>query len=214
VDISADAGWLDTALSAMALVQSLMQGRWYDADPLLTLPHVAEPEAAQLAAAGLAHLPRLLDALRGAGGERQRAVATLEAAVGKREARDVLAVCERLPVVGVSWQPPRLVAAAPRGEEEGTGEAAGAGDRGGAAAAPSYQLEVELQRLRGKGGGRTAPPRVFAPRFPKASRAVCLGAHWLRRPVCSARAFPAHALLLDASPLGGILEQLMLALLA
>ncbi|KAL4422681.1 hypothetical protein ABPG75_008878 [Micractinium tetrahymenae] len=159
VDISADAGWLDTALAAMALVQSLMQARWYDGSSLLTLPHLAEAGAAQLEAAGIAHLPQLLQALRSGGDTRKAAVSALERAVGPREARDVLAVCERLPVGGVSWQPAQL--AQPR---QGQGEDA-AGSSGSAAA--SYTLEVELQRLAGKGGGRHTPPRVYAPRFPK-----------------------------------------------
>lgn len=80
--------------------------------------------------------------------------------MGQREARDVLAVCERLPVVGVSWQQPALV-------QRAAGEGGGSGGSSGSQA--SYTLEVELQRLGGKGGSRQSPPRVYAPRFPKAS---------------------------------------------
>jgi hypothetical protein len=150
----------------MALVQSLMQGRWHDDSSLLTLPHFGASEAAQLAAAGLPQLPQLLEALRGSGGARQRAAAALEAAVGQREVRDVLAVCERLPTVAVSWQAPQL-APQPQRPAEG-GEEDGAGNRAGGPA--SYSVEVELQRLGGKGGSRQSPPRVYAPRFPKASK--------------------------------------------
>ena len=221
MDISSDAGWLDTALAAMTLVQSLMQvrcacapaldawpawnalhawnatvacgqhrctcsngylltihtyrptaiarpplqGRWYDDSSLLVLPHFTGAAAAQLAAAGLAHLPQLLQALRAGGKAKQAAAAAIEAAVGQREARDVLAVCERLPVVGVSWQPPALVHR-PVGDEDGSSSSG---------SSASYSIEVELQRLGGKGGSRQSPPRVYAPRFPKARGAARLG---------------------------------------
>lgn len=159
----------------MALVQALMQGRWHDGSTLLTLPHFTEAGAEALAAAGLPHLPQLLEALRGGGAEGQRAAAAVEAAVGRREARDVLAVCERLPVVGVSWRAPQLMQRQEAGEEEGATD--GAGNRGAGTA--SYSLEVELQRLAGKGGSRQSPPRVYAPRFPKASPQVARLAGWL-----------------------------------
>lgn len=113
----------------------------------------------------MAHLPQLLQALRSGGDARRGATSALERAVGQREARDVLAVCERLPVVGVSWQAPQL---AQQRQAQG-------GDGGGGAGAASFTLEVELQRLAGKGGSRQAPPRVYAPRFPKASRACVAG---------------------------------------
>lgn len=134
----------------------LPQGRWYDDSSLLTLPHFGEAAAAQLAAAGLAHLPQLLQALWAGGKAKQSAAAAIEAAVGQREARDVLAVCERLPVVGVSWQPPALV-------QRTAGDEASSSS----GSTTSYSIEVELQRLAGKGGSRQSPPRVYAPRFPK-----------------------------------------------
>eukprot|EP00887_Chlorella_sp_A99_P000213 scaffold13.g213.t1 len=137
VDISSDAGWLDTALAAMALVQSLMQGRWYDDHSVLMLPHVTDAAAAELEVAGLAHL---IEALRGpaddggggggkrrgkGGGGRAAAMRILERAVGERAARDVAAVCERLPLVSVGWTEPRLrqpAAAAQQQQGDGVGE--------------------------------------------------------------------------------------------
>ncbi len=139
---------------------SVIQGRWYDDSSLLTLPHFTEAAAAQLAAAGLAHLPQLLQALWAGGKAKQSAAAAIEAAVGQREARDVMSVCERLPVVGVSWQAPLLVQ---RAGEDVEGSSSGS--------STSYSIEIELQRLAGKGGSRQSPPRVYAPRFPK----VCCG---------------------------------------
>jgi activating signal cointegrator complex subunit 3 len=147
-----------------------VQGRWYDGSSLLTLPHITDAVAARLAAAGLGQLPQLLEALGSSGGGgRAAAVAAVEAAVGQREARDVLAVCERLPVVGLSWQAPKLVQ---RAQRDDAGDAVGsAGQAGstGSSNSSSYSLEVELQRLGGKGGSRQSPPRAYAPRYPKAS---------------------------------------------
>lgn len=149
------------------------QGRWHDESSLLTLPRLSEAGAAQLAGAGLAHLPQLLQELRAGGAQRAAAAKAVEAAVGgAREARDVLEVCERLPVVGVTWQAPQLVHQ----------QQQGAGGDGSGAASPSYRLEVELRRLAGKGGSRQSPPRVYAPRFPKvhfrAARLTgCMGLH-------------------------------------
>lgn len=141
------------------------QGRWYDESSLLTLPHFSETAASQLAAAGVAHLPQLLQGLRAGGKAKQSAAAAIEAAVGQREARDVLAVCERLPVVGVSWQPPALVQRAAGDEASSRG--------GGGDSTTSYSIEVELLRLAGKGGSRQSPPRVYAPRFPKVGWLAC-----------------------------------------
>lgn len=111
-------------------------------------------------AGGLGHLPQLLQALHGGGQQRQAAVAAVEAAAGgQKEARDVLAVCERLPLVGVSWQVPQPAQGAAQQQEGSMGD-------GGSPA--SYTLEVALQRLGGKRGSQQSPPRVYAPRFPKA----------------------------------------------
>ena len=40
IDVSADQGWLVTALRVMQLVQMVLQGRWIHDSPILTLPHV------------------------------------------------------------------------------------------------------------------------------------------------------------------------------
>jgi activating signal cointegrator complex subunit 3 len=155
------------ALLALLLLLLRVQGRWYDGSSLLTLPHITDASAARLAAAGLGQLPELLEALGSSGGSgRAAAVAAVEAAVGQREARDVLAVCERLPVVGLSWQAPKLVQ---RAQPDDAGDAIGSASQAGGSNSSSYSLEVELQRLGGKGGSRQSPPRAYAPRYPKAS---------------------------------------------
>ena len=40
LDVSADQGWLVTALGITQLVQMIIQARWYDDNSLLVLPHV------------------------------------------------------------------------------------------------------------------------------------------------------------------------------
>lgn len=141
----------------------LPQGRWHDESSLLTLPRMDAAGAARLAAAGLAQLPQLLQALHAGGSQRAAAVKAVEGAVGgTREARDVLEVCERLPVVGLTWQAPQLV------QQQQL-------QQGGDGAGPSYRLEVELRRLGGKGGSRQSPPRVYAPRYPKVRSCQRLG---------------------------------------
>ena len=67
-------------------------------------------------------------------------------------------VCERLPMVEVTWQAPRLATGKERKPDE---DAAGSEQR--------YVLEVHLRRLPGTRGGTTT--RAYTPRFPK----VCAG---------------------------------------
>ena len=40
IDIAAEKGWLATVLRVQLLMQSIIQARWFDESPLLTLPHV------------------------------------------------------------------------------------------------------------------------------------------------------------------------------
>ncbi|KAK9814715.1 hypothetical protein WJX72_010327 [[Myrmecia] bisecta] len=153
-DIAADAGWLDTALSTMALVQGLMQGCWADQSPFLQLPHMTRDAAAALGAR-YASLADLLNALRSRSSEARQA---LGQALGgdARAVADCIKVCERLPLVEVSWQQPRLQAQHAQHHEAGTGEAGAA----------QYVVDVQLRRLAGKRSG-AGPARVYAPRFPK-----------------------------------------------
>ncbi|GFR39799.1 hypothetical protein Agub_g285, partial [Astrephomene gubernaculifera] len=65
IDLAAHGGWLDTALAAVNLNQSVTQGRWIDDSSLLMLPHLEESHVEALEAAGLGCLPLLVEALAG-----------------------------------------------------------------------------------------------------------------------------------------------------
>lgn len=42
IDISAERGWLATALRVQLLMQSIIQARWHDDSPMMTLPNVED----------------------------------------------------------------------------------------------------------------------------------------------------------------------------
>ena len=79
VDVSADGGWLHTALGVMHLTQMVTQARFLDDSQLADLPHMSERAERALAAQGVVHLGQLVMApaadlrrwLRGAMDERQ-----------------------------------------------------------------------------------------------------------------------------------------------
>ena len=79
-------------------------------------------------------------------------------------------VCERLPLVEVTWQAPKLA-----GSQERAAETSSA-STSAASPAQRYVLEVHLRRIPGPRGGGTGT-RAYTPRFPKvppASRSCCL----------------------------------------
>ncbi|CAG9467191.1 unnamed protein product [Pedinophyceae sp. YPF-701] len=179
IDYSADAGWLDTALSCMALVQSVVQARWLDDSSLTQLPLVTPREAAQLAQRGFGVLPQLVEAVAatekdGKGGGAVEAA--LKDALGPKGARDVMGVCGRLPLVDVSVEVREHVGAGEIEDEDGVpgdvsaavAKAAAAKAGGSVAAVPAGEWEVcvALERAWGK-SPRNAPPRAYTPRFPK-----------------------------------------------
>lgn len=164
-----------------------LQGRWIDDSSLLTLPHLGPDEVEVLEEAGLGCLPLLVEALAGtdssssssgSGGDgkgsssrRAAAEAVLEGLVGAASAKEVVAVCDRMPVVQLGvGKVPRLVRVR-RGEQgEGDGEdGGGEGAQGlGAQEEEEWEVELELSRVRqGQGDRRGGRPRVYAPRFPK-----------------------------------------------
>ncbi|KAL0039926.1 hypothetical protein WJX77_011783 [Trebouxia sp. C0004] len=150
-DVSADAGWLDTALVTMMLVQSLMQGCWGDQSSLMMLPNMTPEGISELASKGFQAVPQLCQAASENAANLRR---TLTAVLGSsRESSEVMQVLERLPVVDIRWRHPHLIQAKPKGLEEGT-------------PGQEYQLDVQLRRVGGKKAGNGLA-RVFAPRFPK-----------------------------------------------
>ena len=71
-------------------------------------------------------------------------------------------VCERLPLVEVTWQAPRAAG----GQESGAAK-----DSASAGAAQRYVLEVHLRRRSGPRGA--AGSRAYTPRFPKVRLCSC-----------------------------------------
>lgn len=159
VDVAADAGWADTAFSAMKLVQALMQGRWHDDPPAMMLPGIHNKHQADL----LGPLPALLLAVaRDKSGNlvRRKVEAAVAGGGGAHEVRAVLAALERLPAVQLDVTKITKKKAEDSGElldEEGT--------RGGAQ--ETWAVEVSVARTAGKVPRGNTPPRVYAPRFPK-----------------------------------------------
>lgn len=166
-----------------------MQGRWIDDSSLLCLPHLGPEEVEVLEEAGLGCLPLLVEALSGTdssssgngsgsgadskGGSSSRraaAEAVLEGLVGAARAKEVVTVCDRMPVVQLGvGKVPRLVRVRRGGEEgEGDGEEEGGegGQGAGAQEEEEWEVELELSRVR-QGDRRGGRPRVYAPRFPK-----------------------------------------------
>eukprot|EP01047_Picozoa_sp_COSAG01_P036816 COSAG01_NODE_2892_length_6906_cov_7.041134_2_plen_487_part_00 len=64
VDVSADAGWLDTTLSCMSLVQMIVQAQWHDSSTLTTLPNIDDEQVSTFAQFGIECLPELVEYLR------------------------------------------------------------------------------------------------------------------------------------------------------
>ncbi|EIE24813.1 Sec63-domain-containing protein [Coccomyxa subellipsoidea C-169] len=144
-DLAADAGWLGTALSTMHLIQGLMQARWWDENALLMLPRMEASGVQLLASRKLASLPQLLEQCRR---QPAQARAALEQALGSsRAAEEAMTVCERLPLVEMSWQAPRP---------------------SGATGRQRYVLEVAVRAARGPRG---AAGKAYAPLFPKVKEA-------------------------------------------
>ncbi|GIL81339.1 hypothetical protein Vretifemale_10405, partial [Volvox reticuliferus] len=182
IDMAAHGGWLDTALGVINLNQSVTQGRWIDDSSLLSLPHLGPEEIEALEEESFTCLPQLVEALAGtdgtgaataaSGGSRRAAIEGLLCRLlGTSRAREVVSVCDRLPVVALAvGRSPRLLrvrrGAGPGGKDDDVEyEREGSGDSGGEEV-EEWDVELELSRVRttDKKGGR---PRVYAPRFPK-----------------------------------------------
>ena len=80
---------------------------------------------------------------------------------------DILQVCERLPMVEVTWRAPRLA----------SGKESKPADEAAASSEQRYVLEVHLRRLSGPRGSTNT--RAYTPRFPK----VCPGHHFAHRSI-------------------------------
>ncbi|KAK9850259.1 hypothetical protein WJX84_005584 [Apatococcus fuscideae] len=151
-DLAADAGWLETALSTMLLIQSLMQGIWWDDMPMMMLPYMTEDAAEGSMKQGL----RSLHQLRQAAQDQPAAMRTRLAQLlgGSKQAAECLQVCERLPAMDIHWKKPTKssLAAPPSTETTLQDEA------------ETWDVEIHIKR-QGRRQGTAAS--VYAPRFPK-----------------------------------------------
>ena len=96
VDVSADGGWLFTALRAMQLCQMVMQGRWLSDSSLLTLPHINHRIVSALHRhQSIDHLPQLIEMGRNA------ARATLARYLSGRRLSEACRVLLSLPEVDI-----------------------------------------------------------------------------------------------------------------
>ncbi|KAK9868384.1 hypothetical protein WJX84_004044 [Apatococcus fuscideae] len=150
-DLAADAGWLETALSTMLLIQSLMQGIWWDDPPMKMLPHMTDETAEELVSEGL----RTLHQLRSAAASQPAAMKTKLSQLlgGSKQASECLQVCERLPVMDIHWNAPTQASTAGRD-----------GDDGAVEEAETWDVEIHIRR---QGRRRGTAASVYAPRFPK-----------------------------------------------
>ncbi|KAL4525728.1 hypothetical protein Ndes2526B_g09336 [Nannochloris sp. 'desiccata'] len=158
VDVAADAGWADTAFSAMKLVQALMQGRWHDDPPAMMLPGIHNKHQADL----LGPLPALISAAaRDKSGNlvKRKVEAVVAGGGGAHEMQAVLAALERLPAVQLNV--PKITKKKAQDHEELLD------DQGTDGAQETWDVEVSIVRTAGRVPRGNTPPRVYAPRFPK-----------------------------------------------
>lgn len=142
VDISAEAGWLETTLGVMKLIQSLMQARWFDESSLLTVPHLSEECAEALQGIGIESLP---DLMRNVENKAESIRNVLDSILDDNQLNQAFEMCRRLPFVVMKCK--RSVSRNNRRNEE-------------------IFVEVELKCSRSVGHDQTVGT-AFAPRFPK-----------------------------------------------
>lgn len=143
VDVCADAGWLDTTLAAMRLVQGLMRGRWHDEDALMQLPGV-ETGASVDQIKEIAGVESMMELLERHRSNASSVMSILEVVAGTRGAKEARSVLDRLPGMQLTIEQPTL-------HENGT-----------------CSIDVDIECVHGSGRAKSAmPPRVYAPLFPK-----------------------------------------------
>ncbi|XP_041463235.1 activating signal cointegrator 1 complex subunit 3-like [Lytechinus variegatus] len=165
IDVVSFNGWLVTALQTMHLVQCIIQARWFDDSPLLTLPHV-EQSHLQLfrTRAGLVEgLPELMDTCS----NKQSLRSMLKNKFNDRQIDEIWTTVQKLPVIEVGlsmngWW-------VDGGQQESKhlpttyihGRARDS-DFIQCHADQQYVLQVELRRL-----NRGKESKAHSPRFPK-----------------------------------------------
>ncbi|XP_071801677.1 activating signal cointegrator 1 complex subunit 3-like [Asterias amurensis] len=173
IDVSADQGWLTTALRVMNLVQMTLQGRWLHDNALLTLPHVEHSilYCFKLPSRGkksnpIQSLPELIAACRG---NRTVLNKMIIPEVTADQCEEIWKVIQRLPVIKTKlsvrgwWAgggdkedrllPTTHITGLPKDK-----------DYLAVHADQEYVLQIDLQRLNRQKQGDT---KCHAPRFPK-----------------------------------------------
>merc|ERR1719341_1360105 len=153
VDVVAESGWLAATLRMITMLQMVVQARWEQDSPLLTLPHLQAHQLYCLHQAGLTGLPEVM-ARAGRGGYESLAK-LLRPELEEREVEDVWQAVNRLPVIqmGIQVDGVRL-----RMSRDAPGE------RIRVKAGKQVAVNLSLRRLNKPGREGT---RVHAPKFPK-----------------------------------------------
>ena len=99
VDVVAESGWLAATLRVVTMLQMVVQARWEQDSPLLTLPHLQAHQLYCLHQAGLTGLPELM--ARAERGGYESLAKLLRPELEEREVEDVWQAVNRLPVIQV-----------------------------------------------------------------------------------------------------------------
>lgn len=104
VDVAADAGWLQTTLSCMSLIQMVVQAKWHDASTLATLPHIDDNKVGMFQQAGIDCIPELVETLRAGGPQSKRVAHMLQSSgLSKSDAAQMCSTALSLPLINVGW---------------------------------------------------------------------------------------------------------------
>lgn len=140
IDVTSDAGWLQTALKTMNLMQMIMQGRMINESSLLTLPHIRKDNLPTLRKRGITVLPQLMDLCTSNKAQASKLIA--ESGVPKPKVEQIIKVCTRLPAINTKAF---IETSKGKGEE--------------------LTVHVKLTRVGKKCGNKA--PMSYTPRFPK-----------------------------------------------
>jgi activating signal cointegrator complex subunit 3 len=103
VDVAANAGYLDSAINCVHMIQMVIQGRWHSDSSLLTLPGltVAHIDALERSATPLFCLPQLIDAVSS---NRSAVKGVLKGIIGSTLSANIISCTEALPLLDVSLE--------------------------------------------------------------------------------------------------------------
>jgi len=140
IDVTSDAGWLQTALNTMNLMQMIMQGRMVTESSLLTLPHVKRDNLRYLEKQNVSILPQLMDLCARDKGRAQKILAG--SGISARKVDQTIDLCLRLPSIDA-----KATVETTKGD------------------AKNKTVHVTLKRVGSKCGSKAL--NSYTPRFPK-----------------------------------------------